>query len=659
MPDKPKRMNHDDIISRLREDIQASEQVRDIESKQNAQAYEYYRAKTMGNEVDGRSKIVSSDVFETVEWMLPALMDTYSPENGVPEYEPVGPEDVEAAEAMTELVRYQFWRQNDGESILRQAIKDCLMYRPGGIIKYCWEKTVKKEQHKYDGLTIDEAQYLVGAEDVTNAIVDEVKDETGYPIAYNVEIERNLVEFDGPKLHLIPQNEFLRHPNAKSMDDALFVAHKKKCTSDYLRRMAATGYYKNVERAIEENGGGGDAADYADQVRATTDSLSADEEPSGDPARKEFDLYESYIQIDEDGDGILENRIIVTVGDVILRDVENPYGRAPFVVLRPIEDTHKFSGITLTEMVEDIQRLRTFLLRQMVDNMAQAGNSRKVYDPTRINQADLLMNLPGAPIRTKSGVRPADAIMELPMQPLNPVAFTVLQYATALAEQRTGVTKANKGIGDQYQQTATGQLAAINQASVRVRQIAKIIGSGMSSLFRAMVLMNKKFLTREVAIRLNERKFLQISPDDLEGKMDLVLNVVLGSQSRQQTVINMQQLLAVLGQLVPIVPGILDAGNTKTIITEIVKAMGYKNQDRFLPAIFQTGTDEGNAALEQNQMRQATLEGGMGGGTGGETIGSIAGGGQGANATVNRMGAGGGEAAFQPGAGSMVGGLPA
>ena len=652
------KLTQEEIIHRLREDIEASERVRDTESVQNAKAYEYYRAKTMGNEVDGRSKIVSSDVFETVEWMLPALMDIYSAENGVPEYEPVGPEDVEAAEAMTELVRYQFWRQNDGESILRQAIKDCLMYRPGGIIKYCWEKAVKKESHSYEGLLPDEAQYLIGAEDVESAVIDEVKDGDGYTFAYNVNIERNLVEYDGPKLHLIPQNEFLRHPHAKSLDDAPFVAHKKKCTADYLRRMEKTGYYKNVEKAIEENGGEGEATDYAEEIRFTTDSLDKGAEPSGDPARQMFDLYESYIQIDEDGDGILENRIIVTVGDVILRDVENPYGRAPFVVLRPIEDTHKFSGITLAEMVEDIQRLRTFLLRQMVDNMAQAGNSRKVYDPTRINQADLLMNLPGSPIRTKAGVRPADAIMELPMLPLNPVHFTVLEYATALAEQRTGVTKANKGVGDQYQQTATGQLAAINQASVRVRQIAKIIGTGMSQLFRAMVLMNKKFLTRSVAIRLNEQKFLQISPDDLEGKMDLVLNVVLGSQSRQQTVINMQQLLAVLGQLVPILPGVLDAGNVKTIITETVKAMGYKNADRFLPAIFQTTTDMGNMAIEQKQMRQAMMEGGMSGGTGGETVGSIAGTNQGAIATVNRTGAGGGEAAMQHGSGGMVQGLP-
>jgi len=299
-------------------------------------------------------------------------------------------------------------------------------------------------------------------------------------------------------------------------------------------------------------------------------------------------------------------------------------------------------------MVEDIQRLRTFLLRQMVDNMAQAGNSRKVYDPTRINQADLMNNLPGAPIRTKAGTRPADAVLELPIQPLNPVSFTVLEYATQLAEQRTGVTKANKGVGDQYQQTATGQLAAINQASQRVRQIAKIIGSGLSSLFRAMVLMNKKFLTREVAIRLNEKKYLQISPDDIEGKMDLVLNVVLGSQSRQQTIINMQQMLATFGQLYPVMPGVLDANNVKTIVTEMTRAMGYRNPDRFLPLAWQASPEVGNAQIEQEKMKQAMLEGGGVPSNGGANINSTANTNMGAMATTNPAGAGGGGAAWQP-----------
>jgi hypothetical protein len=172
---------------------------------------------------------------------------------------------------------------------------------------------------------------------------------------------------------------------------------------------------------------------------------------------------------------------------------DNPYDCPPFVCLRDIEDTHKFSGIPMAELVEDLQRLRTFLIRQMVDNMAQQNNATLVFDPTKVNQADIFNNVPGRNIRVKAGVRVEDAVMPLPMTPFSPVAFNVLEYATLLTEQRTGVTKSFKSVGDANNQTATGQLTAINQASMRVRLIAKILASGLSDLFRAMISMNKQF----------------------------------------------------------------------------------------------------------------------------------------------------------------------
>ncbi len=645
------KLTNEEINSYLNTEIYAAEQVRNIETLDNARIYERYRAKTMGNEVEGRSKIVSTDVFETVEWILPPLMDIYSPENGTPEYEPVGAEDVDAAKFMTELVRYQFWRQNEGETLLRRGIKDALMYRPGGIIKYCWEKAYGYKKHDLSGLDGMEVMMLENHPDVSIT----GKTESGY--GYDVSLNRRFVEFDGPRFYLIPQHEFLRHPNARDINETPFCAHVKEVTVDYLRRMGRQKYYKNVEQAIEENQGGNEPVDYSDQVRYAQDGIQIGEEPSSDPARQKVKLYECYVDMDIDGDGLLEKRIITKVGSVILRNEENVYERPPFVILRPIEDTHKFSGITLGEMVEDLQRLNTFLLRQTIDNLAQSNNSRKVYDPSKINQADVLNNIPGAPIRTKSGVRPVDAIMEFPTQPIHASVIQFYGVSKEMGEQRTGVSKAMRSAGDPYNQTATGQLAAINQASQRVRMIAKIIAAGLSDLFRAMVFMNKTFLTEKVAVRLHN-KFVQISPDDLEGRMDLVLNIVMGSQSRQQTIINMQQLLAIFGQLQTGGMPVLDANNLPNIIREIVKAMGYKNQDIFLPLMFQQDAKQGNQALAQLQTQNLMMGKEGGNGAGGTTIGSIAGDGTGGTATPNPVGAGLQSPYMQPGSGGMLGGMP-
>ena len=651
------KLTNDELVTLIKQDIHAAQETADKEAVQNERIYQYYRAKTMGNEVDGKSKIVSSDVFETVEWLLPSIMDIFSPENGFPILEPVGPEDVAPAEAMTELIQYQFWRQNDGETVLRQAIKDCLLYRPGGIVKYSWEKVVGMVKKSWVG--------------VPEYVIPHLTPENGYQIAqitptdtgFDVSGYKKDLEYDGPRFDVLPPWEFLRHPNAKNIEDSPFCAHKKMVTADYVRRLGkqkttdGSKYFTNVEKAISE--AVKPPTDDLLQTRIyTTDSLSRDEEPSSDKARQEMYLYEVYGKYDVDGDGILENKKIYLLGSTILRMDDNPYECPPFICLRDIEDTHKFSGIPMAELVEDLQRLRTFLIRQMVDNMAQLNNATLVYDPTKVNAADIFNNVPGRNIRVKAGVRPADAVVPLVPTPFSPVTFNVLEYATLLTEQRTGVTKAFKSVGDSYNQTATGQMTAINQASQRVRLIAKIIASSLGELFRAMISMNKQFLTKSVWIRLFEDRFVEIRPDDLEGRMDMSLNVVMGSAGRQQQIMNLQQLLAIFGQLVPVGIPALDAKNTAEITREIIKNMGYKNQDRFLPQIFLQHPDAANQAMQQQQLQQAMMEqGGGGGGAGGSTIGSMASLGTGAAATTNPSGGGSPVAAIQPGAGGMVPGL--
>lgn len=641
----------DDILRMLKEDIHAAEEVAERESIENARLYERYRGKKMGNEQAGRSQIVSTDVFEAVEWALPALMDIFDVNNNIPEFEGHGQEDEEAARKMTQLARYQFWRQNDGETLLRQTIKDALLYRPGGIIKYCWIRETERNPKTWSGLTADEYGYLQSRPDTS--ITGVTISEDGF---YDVEGEFHIATFDGPRFYHVPPWEFLRHPNTRNIEDSPFVAHKKKVTVDYVRRLGQSGFFTNTEKALEDAQSPPPSEQTEDKIYAA-DSQIRDPEKSSDSARKEVDLYECYVRMDVDGDGLLENRIITMVGDTIVRDVENVYKRPPFVILKCIEDTHKIAGITLAEIVEDLQRLNTFMLRQTVDNLAQSNNSRKVYDPTRISQPDLMLNVPGAPIRTtRPGVDVRTALMELPTQPIQPTVLSFYQIAKELGEQRTGIGKSFRGVGDSSNETASGQFQAINQASQRIRMMAKIMGTSLSELFRAMVYMNKTFLTQKTVVRL-ENEPLEIAPDDLTGEMDLILNVFLGAATRQQTIVNVQQLLAIFGQLMTAGIPALDANNLPNLTREIVKAMGFKSPDRFLPLIFQgSNPAEGNQAMMQLQMQNAMMEGGAGG-AGGSTPGSMASAGQGSVATTNPAGAGSATGAVEFGSGSMVPGF--
>ena len=66
----------------------------------------YYLGLPLGNEVDGRSQVVSWDVFETVEGALPSFIEPFFSGDNIGEFMPRGPEDEAYADQATEYVNY-------------------------------------------------------------------------------------------------------------------------------------------------------------------------------------------------------------------------------------------------------------------------------------------------------------------------------------------------------------------------------------------------------------------------------------------------------------------------------------------------------------------------------------------------------------------------
>src|SRR5262245_30934061 len=87
-------------------------------STQRQKAMEYYLGEPFGNEVEGRSKVVSTDVADTIEWILPALLDIFTAGDDVVRFDPQGPEDEEAAQQATDYVNWIFNRDNPGFLVL-------------------------------------------------------------------------------------------------------------------------------------------------------------------------------------------------------------------------------------------------------------------------------------------------------------------------------------------------------------------------------------------------------------------------------------------------------------------------------------------------------------------------------------------------------------
>jgi DNA-binding GntR family transcriptional regulator len=134
-------------------------------SSERSDAMDYYlgdMSKDMPAQ-EGRSKAVSTDVADTIEGLMPQLMDIFAGSDEVVRFEPVRPEDEEAAQQETDYVNHVFMQQNPGFMTLYSFIKDALLSKVG-IVKVWWEEREIEERETYYDLT--EEQFAMLAQQV-------------------------------------------------------------------------------------------------------------------------------------------------------------------------------------------------------------------------------------------------------------------------------------------------------------------------------------------------------------------------------------------------------------------------------------------------------------------------------------------------------------
>ena len=189
MAKKPKKMTEDELASKLSQEIeQATGHMNSELSGQREDNMKYYLGEKFGNEIDGRSEIVTTDVRDTVEYIMPSLMRIFTTHQNVAEFEPQGPEDVEMAKQATDYVNYVFNRQNNGFKVLYDVFKDALISKTG-IVKHYWEEKTEVSTEHYENLTEIEYQAVLANDELevlqhTEKIVQEAQlDENGMMIS--------------------------------------------------------------------------------------------------------------------------------------------------------------------------------------------------------------------------------------------------------------------------------------------------------------------------------------------------------------------------------------------------------------------------------------------------------------------------------------------
>lgn len=547
-------------------------------------ALQYYLRDPYGNEVEGRSQIVTGEVAEAIDGALPQLIRVFTTTEDIVYFEPKSPGDEETAKQATDYSNWVFYRQNDGLLILHNWFKDALLQKVG-VVKAYWEEKTEVNYEKYSDLSEDELAMLLS--DPTIEVVEQEVDADDYvmdmmgnqvPILrFDVKVKK-VKDYGQVRIENVPPEEFLISKSARTVEDSPFVAHRRIMPRSEL---IAMGYKKKIVEALPSYD---DLAFSSERVARFDHGEQPDQTQSTDQSMQTVEVYECYIRIDENEDGIAELRRIVYCGSEILEDEECDY--IPFHTICPIPIPHKFFGQSLADRTMDIQLIKSTVTRQMLDNLYLTNNARLGIVDGQVNIDDALNATPGGLIRMKS----AGAIMPVEVPAVTAQAFPMLEYMDAVQAKRTGVSDSQQGLDPDVLNnvTATAVAAMMKSNSGKLELIARVFAeTGVKSLFKGILHLLCKYQDKEKLIRLRG-KFVAFDPRTWTNEYDVSVNVGLGSGDRDQKLAMLQMILAkqeqILTQFGASNP-LVSVGQYRNTLAKFIESAGFKDASEFMNEI--------------------------------------------------------------------------
>lgn len=568
-----------------------------------SKAIKYYNREPYGNEVEGRSSIVTGEVAEVVDGALPQLLRIFTQSDELVRFEPKFPGDEEAAKQATEYCNLVFFQDNDGVILMHDWFKDALLQK-NGIVKYWWEDSEDPVKETYKNLNAEELTMLFAdnemelvSQDMKEITPESIDPVSGMPIpatySYDVVIKKKK-EAGRVKVENVPPEEFLISKRDKNIKDARFIAHRVMMTRSDL---IAAGYPQDV---VDELPAYSDLTYSPERIARYDRGEMPDEQQSLDFSMQEIEVFECYIRTDVDGDGMAELLKVTYAGMTTVLDQEE-VDHIPFASVCPIPMPHKFFGQSLADRAMDIQLIKSTITRQILDNLYLTNMPRMTAIDGQVNMDDLLTVAPNGVVRMKT----PGAVQALTVPPTAAQSFPMLDYMDNVLQKRSGVTQTSQGLDPNILQNTTATaIAAMQQAgSGRLEMIARIFAdTGVKDLFTGIFHLLCKYQDKARVIRLRG-KYVSIDPREWKNNYDVSISVGLGTGSKDQQMAmsamvlqKQEQILTTQGIANPLV----SVGQYRNTLGKFIEAAGFKDSTEFFKEI----SPELDAQLSQPQPPQ-------------------------------------------------------
>ena len=561
-------INKSELLNKLKSDMKAA----DILRLEWFNKISDYRNQTFGrpygNEIKGKSQIVSQDIRKQLEWMIPSLADPFLSSPDIIKCNPITWEDVPSARQNELLLNTQFCRKFPRYNFLMKSLK-VLAMEGTLVVQTGWDYEDEEVEEMVETVVIDPES---GEEMIIMAKQKVTKVKKNQPTA------------------VVCRNEdiYIDPTCMDNMDKCQFVIHRYETDLSSLR---ADGRYKNLDKVEKYEGQNRDNGYYPQDHTYFTFE---------DKARKKMVMYEYWGNYDVNEDGIAEPIVCSWIGNTVVRLQSNPYPdkKPPFIVVPFNAVPFQIYGDSLASVIGDNQKVKTAIIRGVIDNMAQSNNGQVGMKKGSLDIANRKKFLQGNNFEYNGdkGDFWQGSYNQIPGS-----AFDVMTLMNNEIESQTGVKSFSGGItGNALGSSATGARGALDAtATRRISLVRNIAENLIKPLMRKWMSYNAEFLEAEEIVRITNEEFIPIKRDDLTGNIDIDISISTAEDNNAKSQ-ELSFLLQTLGNTMPF-------EMTQMIIAEIAKLSRMPDLEKRIRD-FKQEPDPAAQQMQQAEMERLALE---------------------------------------------------
>jgi hypothetical protein len=499
----------------------------------NADLLNQYNSELYGDEEDGQSQVVTSDISDVVESDIASLVRIFLSGGKMLEFVPISGSkaDILEAKEKTEYINHIVKKQKNSFKIIHDWMKSSLIQKYS-VVKYFVETRTEVKEDTFKNVNADElveiesqletknikSLEIVAKEELEPSIPEEVKAMISQAIgvdfntlpedqqesllkeanikpnqSYDVTF-RIIEEIQCIKIQCVPTENFIMTEGVFSKEEAPVVGDRLvKTRGDLL----AEGYSKKLINSIPHtNDSDARINDSQSRVREKISygsSSNIKDTISNDWANEEVEIYDLYVKIDFDGDGIAERRHILMSGDVILEN--EVFNHVPYAILSSILMPFEAIGKARSELAQVAQRIKTVVTRQMLDNMYMSNNQR-IAANENVNYDDLLDVRPNGLIRVEGDNPINNDIIPVGTQFTGDRSLLILQHLDNSRANSTGNFIANQGLDKDAvsKETATRFQGVKDAGAAKIELVARVFAeTGFKDLFEGLAYLVKRY----------------------------------------------------------------------------------------------------------------------------------------------------------------------